>query len=248
VNAFVPVSASSVCASPAVPVDAFADDADLATDNYSQFEALAFAEHCADFAPNADMEHVDARMVRDDRVAEEHVDAASGQVDVNMNVSNDSTVENKGQDVRDRAVPAPFKLRDMFRFTKKNFDGTALKCNYCDKRGHVFDFCPVRPHIPDDKKKIEFVERLLAQKAIDVKEFTGLSLEEAKARIEKEGAAWNQGNPWAVSEKARDRLRKELGYWKAIGASKAVVSWLGYGLKMRFATEPSHFRKIKLIE
>ena len=54
------------------------------------------------------------------------------------------------------------------------------------------------------------------------------------------GGKLNEGNPWATSEKIYDRLRRELGYWKALGASNSVISWLGYGVPMRFVKEPKH--------
>ena len=31
-----------------------------------------------------------------------------------------------------------------------------------------------------------------------------------------------------------------LGYWKAIGASDSVISWIGYGVPMRFVKQPPY--------
>jgi hypothetical protein len=64
--------------------------------------------------------------------------------------------------------------------------------------------------------------------------------EAALAWINKQGDMWNEGNPWAGSDKIYDRLRARLGHWKALGASNSVISWLGYGVPMKFVREPKH--------
>ena len=51
----------------------------------------------------------------------------------------------------------------------------------------------------------------------------------------------NANNPWSSSIEPRDQLRARLGYWKAIGASREVLSWIAYGIEMRFEREPMHF-------
>ena len=56
--------------------------------------------------------------------------------------------------------------------------------------------------------------------------------------ISQEGETWNVGNPWEGSEFIYDRLRARLGFWKAIGASDSVISWLGYGVPMKFVSPP----------
>ena len=48
------------------------------------------------------------------------------------------------------------------------------------------------------------------------------------------------GNPWAESTAKRDALRGRLGFWKAIGCSKNVMSRLAYGKKLSFRQEPEH--------
>ena len=71
--------------------------------------------------------------------------------------------------------------------------------------------------------------------------FKGMTKEEAlKVVRERGGETLNKGNPWVTSEKVYDRLRAKLGFWKALGANKSVISWLGYGIPMRFQTEPSY--------
>ena len=70
--------------------------------------------------------------------------------------------------------------------------------------------------------------------------FIGLSLPEAAELIRDEGERMNKGNPWAGSDKVYDQLRARLGFWRAIGANDAVISWLGYGVPMRFHREPPY--------
>ena len=70
--------------------------------------------------------------------------------------------------------------------------------------------------------------------------FAPMSWGRARGWIEKNGEEWNKENPWAKSTKIYDRLRAKLGYWRAIGASDAVISWLGYGVPIRFVNEPKH--------
>ena len=57
---------------------------------------------------------------------------------------------------------------------------------------------------------------------------------------ERLGEKLNQGNPWADSTRPEHALKSRMGYWKALGANQAVMSWLGYGLPARFAEEPEH--------
>jgi hypothetical protein len=54
------------------------------------------------------------------------------------------------------------------------------------------------------------------------------------------GKILNTGNPWEGSETVYDNLRSKLGFWKAIGANKSVLSWLAYGVHLPFLHEPKH--------
>ena len=60
------------------------------------------------------------------------------------------------------------------------------------------------------------------------------------ARWQELGQQLNEGNPWSASKERRDRLRQKLGYWKAMGADNTVLSWIAYGVKLEFASEPEH--------
>ena len=86
-----------------------------------------------------------------------------------------------------------------------------------------------------------FMEKLSGLPRVKAQSFYGMSKEQALEGIIVEGGKLNKGNPWAASERIYDRIRRELGYWKALGASNSVLSWLGYGIPMRFVKEPKHF-------
>ena len=83
------------------------------------------------------------------------------------------------------------------------------------------------------------MERVLALPRVKTNAFAGMEREQAFAHMEKKGRAWNVGNPW-VGAKIYDQLRAKLGYWRAIGASDSVISWLGYGVPMKFIREPRY--------
>jgi len=51
------------------------------------------------------------------------------------------------------------------------------------------------------------------------------------------GARLNTGNPAAGEQGPK----ASLGYWKAVGADSAVLSWLYYGLPQPFASKPPRF-------
>ena len=61
---------------------------------------------------------------------------------------------------------------------------------------------------------------------------------DAVNRVMEEGDRLNEGNPWAGSNKRRDKLRRCLGYWAAAGADKTTLSWIGFGVRLRMRTEP----------
>ncbi len=115
------------------------------------------------------------------------------------------------------------------QYGKKWFAGYKLQCSFCTKIGHTRDFCPLAPTIVSRAKEIPFVQELLSLPRVKPQSFYGMPKEQALEIIIEKGGELNKGNPWATSEKVYDRLRRELGYWKALGASTSVISWLGYG-------------------
>ena len=108
------------------------------------------------------------------------------------------------------------------------------------EKGHERAFCPLTPTLKQGKARIPFVEKLLSLPRVQSKVFCGLAKEDGLEKVRKQGEALNEGNPWAGSQRIYDRLREKLGYWKALGASNAVISWLGYGVPMRFQKEPRY--------
>ena len=128
----------------------------------------------------------------------------------------------------------------MPTFGKKWFKKEGLACTFCLQKGHTNAFCPAAPNEPASADEIPFVEKVLAASRVQTNRFVGQSREDALAWIKLRGAELNVGNPWVGSVKIYDRLRARLGYWAAIGASKSVISWLGYGVPMKFIKEPQH--------
>ena len=66
----------------------------------------------------------------------------------------------------------------------------------------------------------------------------GLPFEKAWEQTKKLGAVLNDGNPWKDSVGEQYDLKKGLGLWKAIGADSSVISWIAYGVPMRFQQMP----------
>ena len=73
-------------------------------------------------------------------------------------------------------------------------------------------------------KQIPLMERLLSLPRVKAQSFYDMSKEQALEVIIVEGGRLNKDNPWSTSEMIYDRLRRELGYWKALGANNSVIS------------------------
>jgi transcription elongation factor Elf1 len=122
----------------------------------------------------------------------------------------------------------------------------SLACERCNTRGHTIDMCINRQ---SDKCEFEigsesdkWVRKLIDKPLFQLERLTSeKSWLEVEMIIEREGAIHNDGNPWMNSSLRRDMLRKNLGYWYVIGANATVLSWLGYGVQMRFLTEPDSY-------
>ena len=127
------------------------------------------------------------------------------------------------------------------KYGRKWFSGKKLVCTFCERKDHDVSFCPSKPYEPPPSGIIPFVEKVLAIPRVGSNCFSSLSLSEGSALIQKMGEEFNEGNPWKGSTLIYDQLRARLGFWRAIGASNAVISWLGYGVPMRFVQEPPYF-------
>jgi hypothetical protein len=122
-------------------------------------------------------------------------------------------------------------------------------CRFCKRKGHTIQSCMVCPRKEGPKKdetelqrrKREFVLGLCARPRKEkgwAELQTGEERKQALKRALEEGRLANEGNPWAQSEKRRDKLRRQLGYWWAIGADDTVIMWIGFGVRLRFETPP----------
>ena len=157
--------------------------------------------------------------------------------------------EERGEGAPQRAA---FKLGEMMKglegkkVFKKHEEGRW--CYWCKRKGHSRGSCMTAPAeereregTEEQKEKQRFVLELLRKgKAPTVEE---LMEQEGsrKGAVEKAmrlGEEANRGNPWEKSEKRRDKLRKRLGYWWAIGADKVILSWIGFGVKIKFEVQP----------
>jgi hypothetical protein len=115
---------------------------------------------------------------------------------------------------------------------KQAFDPERLRCVFCLKVGHVVGFCPLRPTKPEQGQENAFADGLISSKRVSAGDACSL-----QAWLEL-GAKLNAENPWGASASALDKVRGKLGYWKALGADATVLSWLAYGIPLRFHTEP----------
>jgi hypothetical protein len=111
-------------------------------------------------------------------------------------------------------------------------------CEFCQKIGHTLNFCPSLPTEPPTHKRIPFVESLLTSPKWKMKRYEGMRISDVLGTVVKEGIELNLGNPWESDQKPYSSLRKNLGFWKAIGADKSVLSWIAYGYQMRFVDTP----------
>lgn len=173
------------------------------------------------------------------------------------------TDEQQAQGAKQRGAPPREreKLRFVIKEVKKqlraNRDarqearGLAGKeevCAFCRRKGHEIKRCLVRPPWESEKRRAaateetrardEWVERLLAR---ETRKWHTTEVEDKLKFVQEvmeKGEEANRGNPWAHSEERRDKLRKALGYWWAIGADKSVLAWIGYGVRLKFEEEP----------
>ena len=155
-------------------------------------------------------------------------------------------------------IPLPPLLRfggSLTRMMQRKFSGRKgkkvysderlmkLACKHCHTRGHTIDICINRAaEMSGEDTAGAWVQALIDRSPFHLERLTdGRSWEEIEIIIEREGAVFNAGNPWLKSELRRDRLRKNLGYWYVIGANPTVLSWLGFGVPLRFLTEPEAY-------
>ena len=119
---------------------------------------------------------------------------------------------------------------------KKLYNVKDMRCDFCQRLEHTIYFCPSLPTRPDASDREKYVEDLLCSPRHHTSEYEGMSWEEAWQKVNNLGVELNAGNPWADVKTADSHLRSKLGWWKAIGADRTVLSWIAYGVESRFVT------------
>ncbi len=191
------------------------------------------------------MVHVDnKRTVDDNHTALEHrVVASSGSVcDSERKTTAVSASEHAGKpelDAESTPVPAaharaaPSRLTTMLGRGKgvKQYDTTGAGCRFCGRSGHRSNYCTLRPFDSSLPARTPnaFVDRMLSLPRLTLphgedRKPNGMSCSAAESRLRKRGNEMNEENPCVISNEKRDRLRKQLGYWKALGADRTVLS------------------------
>ena len=126
----------------------------------------------------------------------------------------------------------------VFKKHKLAIDPKGLLCSFCQQPGHTYNACLGRETIPHPALDYPYVKQLTDLKIDPNTVFTGLNLHDALEKFQVLGAALNRSNPWANSTSPTDEIAARIGYWAAIGANKQVISWLVWGLPLRFLKEP----------
>ena len=122
---------------------------------------------------------------------------------------------------------------------KKLFDGSGMKCSMCGKLGHTLSFCPSRVTTPLSADRSPFVDALVNSARVRLDIYQGSTWEQVWERFLVEGTRLNMGNPWRSEVRPEFHLKKNLGFWKALGSDRTVMSWIGYGVDVNFASTPS---------
>lgn len=126
---------------------------------------------------------------------------------------------------------------------KKNFDVPVEPCVFCGTPGHAIEYCPLKRTVPDEAEKTAWSEKLIKGAPwAKPEDYEGLSLKEAKEKLEKLGQSLNEGNPWKDLTAHHDKLRSRVGFWAAIGTQASVLSFLCYGIPCEPAVQPERLR------
>lgn len=125
--------------------------------------------------------------------------------------------------------------RQVKRTVKKYFNYEGI-CRFCQKKGHHISYCPSTPTVVPENKKCKFVEELLSTPKLKLKEYEKFTRDETIQRVIEKGTLFNRDNPWRHDTRPMTGLR--IGFWKAIGADKSVLSWIAYGYQIKVALQP----------
>ena len=116
---------------------------------------------------------------------------------------------------------------------------------HCGKQGHLMRQCifnwkfnmQQEPSSPEKK----WVMDLLNRKRNELPSRTQ-TITEILQNIKTQGEILNKHNPWAYKSfnlQKKDSLSANLGFWKAIGTSNLVLTWLAFGVPLTFVTTPN---------
>ena len=159
-----------------------------------------------------------------------------------MNNTNDGDVHTGRYNVLKKATVSQTSMmlfRDMHtKKIKLRYCQDHMSCGFCGKDGHSFSMCLARPTVPSWSERELFVDRLCETPNVDVAIYKGLSLPAVLQKLFTLAEVLNEKNPWKESSKPRDAMRKNLGLWKAIGSNVSVLTWVAYGLCLRFHSKP----------
>ena len=125
---------------------------------------------------------------------------------------------------------------------KRNFDSYALFCDFCQKKGHTIRGCLALPTVPDEDERQDYFDCLINSPRLEQSRFDGLTLKQAACLFLKSGTKLNTNNPVKSATDKRNVLRSNIGFWKALGAGKSVISWHAYGLPCRHEIPPQRIR------
>lgn len=121
------------------------------------------------------------------------------------------------------------------------YNATGMECTFCRQKGHLYHFCAGRESVPTPSQRCAWTDSALSADKTDLSLYDDMSLETALSTFLELGNKLNQGNPYSDSTKPVHRLRSRLGWWLALGAGLQPLSWICYGVPLRFYTEPPHY-------
>jgi hypothetical protein len=117
-----------------------------------------------------------------------------------------------------------------------------MACDECFQKGHTAKFCPAVPNNVPEDRRVPYLEWRLALPRVKIHvDYKGMTWAAAMQKVEAHGKELSADSPWATSTYRRDALRKQVGFWKAMGANRSLISWLGYGVPMNFWRDPGKF-------
>ena len=107
-----------------------------------------------------------------------------------------------------------------------------------EERAHG-KFLPEQSTIPRAEDRSPYVDSLINSARVRLDFYKGFSWEQVWEKLLMEGSRLNEGNPWKWEMAHEFHLKKNLGFWKALGADKTVLSWIGYGVDVCFIATPA---------